>query len=117
MATSMVKIRALTDQGTQMEYDMVVIENRQRAERYPFKFSPLGTADADVYATEIDDNLVAEFSAAVIAKVGVTIRQNPEHADVSTDDGTDGDLTPGDGINEGTRYNWAEYGNLYEIVA
>ena len=110
MGTSLVKVRALTDQGTGMEYDMVVLKNRGRDERYPFKFSPLGTLDANVFATEIDDNLVAEFSAEVVAKVGLTIKQNPSWEDVKND-------TTGDGLNDTGDYNWATNSALYEIVA
>ena len=110
MATVEVKVRALTDQKTGMEYDMVAIENRGRIERFPFKFSPLGTLDADVFKTVIEAGKQADFEAAVLAKVGVTIAQNPEHDDVKTD-------TDDDGVNDTGLYNWATYQNLYEIVA
>jgi hypothetical protein len=85
-------------------------------ERFTFKVSPLGTADAAVVETEINSLHVADFKAAVTDKEGVSIENNPAWADVKTDDGTNGDTTPNDGKNDGTRYGWAASGKLYEIV-
>ena len=115
MATSKIKVRALTESS--LDQDFVVIENRaNRMERFVFLVSPLGTVDAAVVETEIDDLHLAAFTAAIAVKEGVTIQNNPNWEDVKTDDGADGDATADDGINEGTRYNWAKDGLLYEIV-
>ena len=115
MATSKIKVRSLTE--SILDQDFVVLKNRaNRMERFVFLVSKKGTVDGAVVETEIDDLHKADFIAAIKAKEGVTIQNNPNWEDVKTDDGTDGDATADDGINEGTRYNWAKDGLLYEIV-
>jgi len=110
MATTAVKIRGLVP-GT-LDNDIVVILNREsRMERFGFAISPFGTDDAAVVETLVDDSKLADFSAAVIAKEGVTIVNNPAWEDVKTD-------TNDDGVSDsdGTRYGWGTNGPLYEIV-
>jgi len=115
MATSKIKVRALTN--TSLDQDFVVLKNRANMmERFVFLVSPKGTVDGSVVETEIDDLHTDAFKLAIAAKEGVTIQNNPAWEDVKTDDGTAGDTTADDGVNEGTRYNWAEEGKLYEIV-
>ena len=114
MATEKIKVRALVE-GT-LEVDMVILENRGRMERFAFYISPKGTVDAAVVETEIASSKKDAFVAAIAAREGTTIQNNPAWEDVKTDDGTEGDATADDGKNEGTRYNWATAGLLYEIV-
>jgi len=115
MATAKVKVRAL-NKGA-LESDIVVIPNGDsRLDRFQFYISPMGTPDDAVVETEIAGDREADFKAAILAKKGVTIENNPAWADVNTDDGTEGDGTAGDGVNDGTRYNWAKQSTLYEIV-
>jgi len=115
MATTKIKVRALTKSS--LDQDFVVLTNRaNRMERFVFLVSPMGTVDAAVVETEIDDLHLDDFKKAIETKEGVTIQNNPAREDVKTDDGTDGDATADDGINEGTRYNWAEEGLLYEVL-
>lgn len=102
-----VRVRSLTD--TILEYDMVVLDSNGTNVRYPFKFSPKGTADADVVITEISDNLSSEFSAKVVAKTGTVRPNNPKWDDVKTD-------TDGDGANDTGGYGWEQSGALYEII-
>jgi hypothetical protein len=115
MATVKVKVRAL-NKGA-LDRDIVVIKNRGNGmERFAFEVSPLGTVDADVKETEVDAIHEVDFKAAIAAKRGVTIENNPKWEDVKTDSGADGDTTADDGINDGTRYGWSKEGVLYEIV-
>jgi len=113
MATTKIKVRALVDGA--LDRDCVVVDVESVGTRFFFEVSPKGTAFANIKETEIDNNYVDAVKAAIVAKVGLTIQNNPAWADVNTDDGTNGDNTAGDGINEGTRYNWATNGKLYEI--
>ncbi len=113
MATTKVKIRALVDGA--LDRDFILVEVEGRDIRYPFEVSAKGTAFANVVETEVDDKNLVAFKAAVIAKEGVTILNNPAWADVNTDDGTNDDDTAGDGVNDGTKRNWATNGKLYEI--
>jgi len=115
MATVKVKVRAL-NKGA-LDRDIVVIKNRGNGmERFAFEVSPLGTADADVKETEVDALHEVDFKAAIAAKRGVTIENNPKWADVTTDSGADGDTTADDGINDGTRYGWSKEGGSYEVL-
>ena len=114
MATSKIKVRALNKGQLDRDFVNVLIENRDK--QFGFVISPKGTVDAAVLETEVDDKIKALVVAAIKAKVGVTIEQNPAYEDVKTDDGAAGDKKADDGINEGTRRNWVENGTLYEIV-
>jgi len=117
MATVKIKVRSLV-KGAILDRDFVLVEMEGRDKRFAFKISPLGTADANVLETEIDDKYKTGFEAAIAAKREVVIQQNPKWDDVKTDDGAAGDGTADDGKNEGTRYNWAHDINdpIYEVV-
>ena len=108
MATSKIKVRARTKSS--LDQDFVVIPNRANMmERFVFLVSPLGTVDAAVVETEIDDLHKDAFTKAIAAKEGVTVQNNPAWEDVKTD-------TDGDGANDTGKYGWAKDGLLYEIV-
>jgi len=111
MATVEVKVRALK-KGYALENDIVVVPVEGRDVRFAFNISAQGTADADVVTTKIDVKHQANFEAAVTAKVGVFILNNPAWDSVKTD-------ADGDGVSDedGTRYGWSKNEPLYEIVA
>lgn len=104
-----VKIRALQDSC--LEHDIAVIANTGGVlTRFPFRFSPKGTADASVVETEIADALQTAFEEEVAAMEGYVIKQNPNWDDVKTD-------TDGDGVSDKEPLaNWATTGKLYEII-
>ena len=114
MAT--IQIRAMTGNKSLLTNDIVGFGARD--ERVGFKVNPEGTltGDTNVIDTEIGDMDSTTLIAAILAKVGVTYEQNPAYADVYTDDGANDDDTADDGVNDGTRYNWAYSGQLYEVV-
>ena len=133
--TSEIKVLAKTD--TVLGHDFVVLKNRSgRMERFAITVNPKGTAAADQVTTKIDGrfliaptspaNAKSEFKLALEAKVGVTIKQNPDWDDVKTDTDADGvvdralDLD-GDGVADPAdagkfAYNWATYGALYSFT-
>ena len=112
-ANPVIKVRALVE-GT-LGVDRVVLNSR--GDNMAFTVSAKGTDSAAVVETEIGGLDAANFVALIRGKQGVTIQNNPDYADVKTDDGTNGDASADDGVNEGTRYNWVTNGALYEVIA
>ena len=108
MAVISIKVRGLTP-GT-LERDIVVIEDSgNNLVRFGFNISPHGTPDSDVVITEVDQSILSKVTAAIVAKKGTVIRNNPNWEDVKTD-------SDGDGVSDTDRYNWAQEGQLYEII-
>jgi len=66
--------------------------------------------------TGLSDEQIQVIMDLVVVKEGTVIQNNPNWEDVKTDDGAAGDKTADDGMNEGTRYNWASEGKLYKLV-
>lgn len=107
MATFTISVIALTDESK--ANDVFVYDG----DRYGFSIGAKGGAAVEntfVSNTGLTDAIAL---ALIEAKMGITIQNNPAYADVYTDDGTNGDTTADDGINDGTRYNWVENGQLY----
>ena len=108
MSVVSIQVRGMTE-GT-LDNDIVVVKDSGGREvRFAFNISPKGTADADVVTTEVDQKMLADVAAAIVSKKGTVIRNNPAWEDVKTDD-------DGDGISDTDRYNWAQQGQLYELV-
>lgn len=107
MATFTISVIALTDDAKTK--DVFIYEGVQ----YGFNVGPKG--GAAVNNTFVSNTgLTSAIALALIeAKQGLTVQKNPAYADVKTDDGTNGDTTADDGVNQGTRYNWIENGTLY----
>jgi len=116
-ATKNIAVVSLTD--SILEVDTIVWGDR--GQPFGFNVNPKGTKATDSHlvlteVTGLTDDEIKRIQELIVLREGVTIKNNPNWEDVKTDDGKDGDKTADDGINEGTRYNWAKDGILYELV-
>ena len=126
MATVKIKVRALTKAA--LDRDFVILKQNDTYKQYFFEVSPFGTDIGNVIETIIPAAREADFKAAIEAKEGITIQQNPKWDDVKTDTDGDGVADKGQDVdNDGATdtdqdgnniiaNNWVKNSNLYEIV-
>ena len=108
MAIIDIKVRALAPGA--LDKDIVAVEDSGgNTVRFGFNISPAGTPDAAVVITKVDQNILPHVTAAIVEKRGTVIENNPDWDKVKTD-------TDGDGAADKSVYNWAQEGQLYEIV-
>jgi len=92
--------------GDILEWGRVVWGDK--GQPFCFEVSKFGTDIALQAITQTGDIDAAELAALINLEQGVIRQNNPKHADVKTD-------ADDDGISDedGTRYGWAQEGQLY----
>ena len=95
--------------GDILEWGRVVWGDR--GQPFMFQVSKIGTSVGDQVITETGDIDPALLKELIEQEVRVIRKNNPNHVDVKTDADDDGVSDE-----DGTRYGWAQEGQLYTVT-